>query len=381
MSDKNSHTPHNHLQKISALRQIGLNFALYTHQFSAKINFDYTAVPKHADLSWLSDNTDKLDIHFWVPSHTPGARITVSNVIGHLRTICRDLHLDWHFNISEDLPNESCDIIICYKAVPPPVSLKGSPAKVLMISDQLECFWGSLDTFDMILVHSSRPLAELLSKRHSRVFFIEESEDIEEVASGKKLLASSKPSERQNILVWHGHKHTLEGLLALRGTLEKFARSREATLRIISNMPAAKENWGRLQVEYLPHDETSFDKLVSEAKIGLVPVRNQRPKHCYFKPSSRLRRLYALGVPAIGEEKCQMVKEFTAKLPKYVSCLPAASSEGKWLEILEYYWENPSELDNLAISGNRLVEQEYVTTINAGQWIWFLSELISGKKD
>ena len=246
-----------------------------------------------------------------------------------------------------------------------------------MISDQLECFWGSLDAFDEILVHSSRPLAELLSRHHSRVFFIEESEDIREVASGKDLLASRKPSERDNILVWHGHKHTLEGLNALRKSLEKFAENREATLRIISNMPAAVENWGRLRVEYLTYDEASFGKLVGESKIGLVPARNQRPKHCYFKPSSRLRRLYALGVPAIGEEKCRMVKEFVGKLPPHISCRPAASSPRKWLEILEYYWEHPGELDNLAISGHRLVEQEYVTTINAEQWTLFISELTS----
>lgn len=370
---------YNYLQKVSVLQEIKLNISLFVHKIFSKGDFSYTEAPKHLDILSLSHCSTSINIYFWVPSQSPGARIAVWNAIDHFRAKSKELQLDWSFKVSSKLPQDKCNVLICYKAIPPPVHFKGTPIKVLLLCDQLECFWNSLHVFDEIVVHSSRPLAELIAKRHRCVWFIEECEDVHEVAWGKQNLETQKPSERGALLVWHGHRHTIEGLLALRKPLEKFARHREIKLRVISNCPAKSERWGNLQVEFLTYDAHSFHTQVGAAKIGLVPARNHRPKHCYFKPSSRLRRLYALGVVGIGEQYCPMVKEFVRKLPRSVVYPPLASSSKEWLEILEHYWRNPVELDNLAMCGHRLVEQEYMVSMYTKQWIFYLSGVLIRK--
>ncbi len=322
------------------------------------------------------DARKKLKIHFWVPAETPGARIAVFNMLGSLREEVGCEELPWEITCSPNLPKQATDVLVSYKAVPPAEPLPGQPVRVLLFCDQLECLWGELKQFAGVVVHSSLPLARLVASRHTRVWFIEECEHPAEIAAGQERLAQSPPSGRPPVLAWHGHRHTLEGLLALRPLLENFAREREVRLRLISNHPAGNEQWGTPPVERVAYDDEAFAALAGEARLGLTPTRNHRMKHCLFKPSSRLRRLYALGVPAIGESRCPMVREFAGELP---TPHPCANSPAEWARLLHHYWDHPEALDALARAGHEHVLKNYAMSRYARQWIQFLAQIFSFK--
>jgi hypothetical protein len=355
-------------RKPGKLRELALNWALLRFRIGLFRRGNILSPSIHGQLPIAVFNERK--IHFWIQSVTPGARIAVLNMLETLREEISSEQLPWKITCGPDLPSRPVDILVSYKAVPPIESLPGRPVNVLLFCDQLECFWDELDAFDYVVVHSSRALAEFVACRHSRTVFIEECEDLVEVKAGGLQLDKSPPSTRSPLLVWHGHRHTLEGLGKLRHMLENFSRQREVRLRLISNHSAGREQWGALAVERVPYEGDTFAAQVAEARLGLVPTRNSRMKHCLFKPSSRLRRLFALGVPALGERRCSMVREFAECLP---APYPTAKSPSEWNKLLCHYWDHPSELDALAIAGHACVRENYAIPRYTRQWIRFLA--------
>ena len=318
----------------------------------------------------------RMRVHFWVPAKTPGARIAVFNMMDVLREEIGNEMLPWEITCSTSLPHHDTDVLVCYKAVPPDEILPGRPVRVLLFCDQLECFWGEMKHFDAVVVHSSFALAQLVASRHAQVWFIEECEDVDEIETGSEHLAQCPPSNRPPLLVWHGHRHTMDRLYAMRPMLEQFAGEREVRLRLISNHQDGNEQWGPLTVERVAYTEENFAAQVSEARFGIAPARNHRMKHCLFKPSSRLRRLFALGVPAIGEGGSPAVKEFCRELP---APHPFASSLKEWESLLLYYWDNPEALDTLALVGHEHVVRRFAMYHYARNWIQFLDQSNSFK--
>lgn len=318
----------------------------------------------------------KMRIHFWVPAVTPGARIAVFNMMGILRDEVGSEMLPWEITCDAALPRHDTDVLVCYKAVPPAETMPGRPVRVLLFCDQLECFWGELKRFDAVVVHSSIALAQLVASRHAQVWFIEECEDVAEIETGNGHLVQCPPSKRPPLLVWHGHRHTMDRLLAMRPMLEQFAREREVRLRLISNHQAGNEQWGPLTIERVAYKEADFAAQASEARFGIVPARNQRMKHCMFKPSSRLRRLFALGVPAIGEGRSPAVRAFCRGLP---APHPFASSSAEWKRLLLYYWDNPKALNDLAHAGHEHVARRFAMPHYTCKWIQLLAQSNSFK--
>ena len=360
------------IHKPGKLRELSLNWALLRFRFGLD---DMGHVRSPSDFGELQPSAlENLRIHFWVPAKTPGARIAVLNMLDALCVECERRRLPWKISCGRDLPSQPVDIIVCYKAVPPAGSVSGKPQRVLLFCDQLECFWVELGAFNAVVIHSSRELAGLVARRHPQSWFIEECEESAEVEEGEINLVKSPPSTRSPLIVWHGHRHSLEGLQALRPMLEQFARSREVNLRLISNHESGREDWGMLSVERVSYTDNSFADQVAEARLGLVPTRNVRMKHCLFKPSSRMRRLFALGVPALGQHRCVMVREFAGCL---TSPQPVADSPDQWGELLRHYWDNPVALDALARVGHTQVREHYAMPQYARKWVQFLAQMAS----
>lgn len=312
-------------------------------------------------------STEPQSIHFWTPHAWPSTAIHVDRVLQHLRVEAEALGLRWRVTNGPDLPQQPVDWLLCLKTVPPPPRTGAKERTVLLLNDDADRLWGQLGRFDHVVVVSSPVLAALVGSVHPHVWFVEETEPVVTIAQGDNALDRLPPSQRAPVLLWHGTKESLDGLLPLREVLDAFAQETGAALSIVTNRPAATEQWGALRVRYLPWSPQVLAAEAAQARLGIVPARPPLADS-YLKSAGRLRCLLALGCPAIGDARSPDVVAFSAACD-----LPTANTGAEWLAALRQLWGDPSRLDAVARRGHALVRERYSAARTARQWLWFFA--------
>jgi hypothetical protein len=230
-------------------------------------------------------------------------------------------------------------------------------------------FWDQFSNFDAVVGTSSRPFIRLLSLGHKEVVFIPESEPVEYLDFGKRNLSVS-PAKRGNVLLWHGGRYSQDSLLGLRPMLERWAESTEAQLHVVSGQePVREERWGTLPVQFLPWSKEQLFRSAAAARFGIIPAREGLTRS-WLKPASRVRCLYALGVPTVGDSRVPDVLEFMGGFGG-----PTAYRSEEWRHTIEKTWNDDNALNQLALEGHAAVAREFSTEQTARQWI----RLLSGK--
>jgi hypothetical protein len=328
---------------------------------------------KFSEISTASIEPDKiapknLKIFFWTPVLTPGANVIVHDVLPSLAQLAREAAPGWEIRAGAELPQDEVDWLICFKAVPPPEKIRGKPRLALLICDQAELFWDSLRGFDEIVATSSRAFAGLLGLKHPRVTFISESEPPDYISFGEKNLIVS-PAARGNVLLWHGGLYSQDALNELRPALGKFAEQTGAQLHVVSGKGESRvENWGALTVHFFPWSKAQLLRSAAQARLGFVPARAS-VKLSWLKPASRVRCLYALGVPAIGDDRVPDTVDFMAAFDG-----PLAGHARAWLDALTGLWNDAGALSRLAASGHAAVAEQFSTGRTARQWLRFIAQ-------
>ncbi len=309
----------------------------------------------------------KLRIHFWTPVQSPGANVIVHDMLPALREEVAAAGLDWRINVSEQLPDREVDWLVCFKAVPDRADVVGRPRKVFLICDMKHYFWSGLREFDSVVVAPARSMAAMIALGHPRVAFLGESEPLDYLAFGEENLRTP-PAERGDVLMWHGGKWSLPPLLELRPELEKLAASRQVELHVVSGQnPAREETWGNLRVKFLPWSKEQLRQSAARARLGLTPAKASL-RLSWLKPASRVRCLYSLGIPTIGDARAPDVADFLTQFQG-----PCAAGSRSWSETLARLWDDPEELRRLAAEGHAVVRDRHSTRQTARQWARFFS--------
>ncbi|CAM8393156.1 hypothetical protein MCEET85_00911 [Candidatus Methylopumilus planktonicus] len=302
-----------------------------------------------------------IKIFFYVPHKNSGARVTVLDLYNDLIITINNLRLPWEVIISEELPNIEVNYLICFKSFPKN-SVPGNPKLIMLICDQAEIFWDHLPKFDYVVATSSKKFAKLLSLKNKKVFYISESETTSNLYEGLVNLQQA-PSSRPPSLLWHGGSYSLEALYELRPVLEDFANFNEVNLIIISGADlACKYNWGKLKIDHLPWSIKAMLESAKKSKLGIIPARSSLRTN-FLKPASRVRCLYSLGVPTIGDARVPDVREFMDKFSG-----PVAKNKDEWLNLIQVLW-NSKKIDGFAKEGWKIVNNEFSTLNTAKQWI------------
>jgi glycosyltransferase involved in cell wall biosynthesis len=89
----------------------------------------------------------------------------------------------------------------------------------------------------------------------------------------------------------------------------------------------------------------------------------------WLKPGSRVRCLYSLGVPAIGDARVPDAAEFLGEFGG-----PVASSASSWARLPTELWNSPEKLQQLAAAGHAAVAHGHSTRQTARQWIRYFSQ-------
>jgi hypothetical protein len=343
---------------------IGFHLAMYSSYWG--LHRDIISIPGEA-LKDMTTESSGLRVHFWTPGVTAGSMFIVDNVMPRIQAEADRLNFKWTVTQGPDLPKHEVDRLICFKATPPAHKIVGNPQKIMLICDQAEVHWKDLPTFDEIVTTSSKPFARVVAWRHAKVFFISEFEPDEHLAFGEENLATSV-ADRENVLLWHGGKHSLMALEAMRPVLESWARTNSARLHVVCGPePERRENWGPLEVCFFPWSPEQMRRSAKVARLGIVPAK-RRLKLSWLKPASRVRCLYALGVPAIGDRRAPDVQEFNKPFGG-----PSASGHPQWRSQLQKLWNDPAELQRLATAGHVQVQKSGTAEIAARKWIRFLA--------
>ncbi len=309
-------------------------------------------------------------IHFWTPYAWPSTAIHVGRILPHLRTQIGALGLPWQVTDGPNLPCESVDWLLCLKAVPPPRS--GSQERtVLLLNDDADRVWSRLARFDHVMVVSSPALASLVGLAHPRVWFVEETEATDVIALGGQALDRVPPSRRPPILLWHGTRKSLDGLHPLRDALDAFARETAVELSILADREDGTEQWGRLRVRFIAWSAERLAAAAAGARLALAPARPTLADS-YLKSAGRIRCMYALGCPAIGDARSPDVVAFSE------ACgAPAANTADEWVAALRELWGDGDRLDRVARRGHDLVRMKYSAARTAQQWLWFFGAAAS----
>jgi glycosyltransferase involved in cell wall biosynthesis len=92
-------------------------------------------------------------------------------------------------------------------------------------------------------------------------------------------------------------------------------------------------------------------------------------KKSWLKPASRVRCLYALGVPAIGDDRVPDVVNFMAAFNG-----PLAGRARAWPGALTALWNDPAALSRFAADGHKMVAEQFSTEQTARQWLRYLTQ-------
>ena len=314
----------------------------------------------------------RLRVRFWTPNFTPGAIFLVHRMIPVMRERLGAMGLDWDVDWGKTLPDSPVDVLICFKAVPDRTALAGNPRVVLLICDQAELFFGEFGVFDDVVVTSSHALASLIARRHPRVWFIDEGEPVENTNFGKVNLDGNLPSLRPMGVMWHGTLATRRTLDGVRDILEHAAQERPLQCFIVSGKePQSEETWGNCRVVRMPWSLDNMMEAARRSRFGLLPALESL-RSGYLKPAARVRCLFSLGVPALGDASVPEVAAFSEKMFRITGVRIAMGPKKEWRDAVSRFLADERALDRLARAGYEVVAGEYSARNTALQWIWFL---------
>ena len=354
----------------SVLTKLNFRLALYAAFLNVRRGW-FQEVPA-TPLEGTEGVPKHLKVYFWTPVTTPGANVIVHDMLPALTALAKEVAPGWEIRAGAALPANPVDWLICFKAIPDATKIQGRPCKVLLICDQADVYWEHMGEFDAIVATSSRMFAALLAARHQRVTFISETEPLEYLEYGRKNL-DTPPAERGNVMLWHGGHYSLEALNVLRPGLEDWAARTDVQLHIVSGSDGPRmEGWGALTVNYFPWSKEQLKRSAAVARLGLIPARFSL-KSSWLKPASRVRCLYALGVPAIGDDRVPDVAEFLTSFDG-----PLAGRDHPWHDIVQKVWNDHAALNRLAVRGHATVKERFSTAQTAWQWLRYLAKPIQG---
>lgn len=318
------------------------------------------------------EELSKKQVFFWVPHSTAGSKFIVEDMFNKLSSTLNLSGGEYHLSIGSNLPISDPDMLICFKAIPTQQYYRNKKTHtVLLVCDELEKFWSYLKSFDHIVVTSSFELFSLCKLRHNSVTFITEFESDESLAFGSRNLKASPIRNRFGI-AWHGGHYSLPALVKIRSVLETFGRSLQNNL-VLNLVSGSKQlyvsNWGELKVNHYPWSEANMQLVAADSRVGIVPARPSI-RTSFLKPSSRVRKLYALGVPAIGDANVPEVMRFLKEING-----PIARNPKDWLNQLNRLWfhDDPT---SLTVDGIELIRDKHSVQRCVDQWILFFQRVL-----
>jgi glycosyltransferase involved in cell wall biosynthesis len=158
-------------------------------------------------------------------------------------------------------------------------------------------------------------------------------------------------------------------LLPLKPLLVELAKKYPLKLYIVSgNKSKQQYNWGSIAITHYPWSPQAMKTCASKCALGIIPSRGTL-RTSFLKPASRIRALYALGVPAIGDSRVPDVVEFTSHFNG-----PIAKTPKEFVEKIEKFFNNPKMLNEIGLKGLKTVEERYRNQLSANQWINFFLE-------
>jgi hypothetical protein len=315
---------------------------------------------------------NKLKIYFYAPlnlrgKNSAGAAIVIIEMIRELKKTIKLFSLPWDISFNNSYPKSKVDYLICFKSLPPK-NLIGNPKIILSICDEGENFWNELNQYHAVVVSSSRPFYNLVKKKNPNTFFIGEAESEKSLSFGLENL-KKLPSTKLFNLYWHGGPNSLSGLLPLKPYLIELAKKYPINLYIVSgHQPEQHYKWGSLTVIHRPWSIMNMRVTARKCALGLIPSRGTL-RTSFLKPASRLRALYALGVPAIGDSRVPDVVHFTSIFEG-----PHAKTPKEFIEKVEMFFNNPNVLNEIALKGHKVVSKQFHNNLSANQWTNFFLE-------
>jgi hypothetical protein len=299
-----------------------------------------------------------------VDMNSAGAQQIVGQLSTPFEAVVEEMALPWSLTIGDALPASSCDLLLLFKkpfaSVP-----KDYPfgAIGLIICDQADVFWDDLVKFDFVVSTSSEEFTQLVSRRNPQTFFLPEFEPKRLIEIGRDRI--KRDSEGLDVL-WHGGHYSKSELDAIIPIISKAFESigTRATLWVVSGRQAPKiKSVGGLTVHELPWSEVNLIGAASRARLGLIPARASL-KNSYLKPASRIRRLYAMGVPAVGDSRVPEVVRLSRRIGAPVFDFSAMRPSD-----FVHLWNDVEMLRRIARSGFRVVNDEHSERITVLRWI------------
>ena len=311
--------------------------------------------------------TKKIKIYFYSIAFTAGTNVVIADMIPELIKRIKQSSLPWDVTFSMAPPKIKVDYLICFKSLPPK-KIIGNPKIFLSICDEGENFWQYLKKFDALVASSSEKFAKLISLKNRKTYFITESENFTNINFGSKNL-KNLPSKRSCNLFWHGLPNSFGALLKLKPYLIKLSENKKFNLLVVSGKKAMhKYKWGEITVSHYPWSEENMRKCAKISQLGIIPARSSL-RTSYLKPASRIRVLYALGVPSIGYSSVPDLIKFNSFFGG-----PAARSEKEFADKINYLLAHPKILNEVALNGFKCVKDFYSIKNSANQWVNLIYE-------
>jgi glycosyltransferase involved in cell wall biosynthesis len=314
----------------------------------------------------------KLKIYFYAPLNarglnSAGTKIVILEMLVELKKKIKLLSLPWDVVFSNNYPKSKVDYLVCFKSLAPE-KIIGNPKIILSICDEGENFWTYLRRFHAVVVSSSKPFSYLVRKKNKNTFYISEAESKNYLDYGFKNI-KKLPSAKLYNLFWHGGPNSLSGLLPLKPFLVELAKKYPLNLYIVSGYKPKKQfNWGSITITHYPWSTKAMKTCASKCALGIIPSRGTL-RTSFLKPASRVRALYALGVPTIGDSRVPDVVEFNSHFDG-----PTAKTPKEFVDKIEIFFNNPKMLNEIALKGLKTVKDRYSNQLSANQWINFLLE-------
>lgn len=345
-------------------------FFSYIFEYSKNTNINVPS--KIIKKTSSSPPLKKLKIYFYALKNergfnTAGAQVVIIDMLLELQKKIKSLAIPWEIIFSNDPPKNKVDYLVCFKCFAPE-NLIGNPKIILSICDEGENFWCSLGKFHAVVVSSSLTFFNLIKKKNKNTFYISEAESEEYADFGLKNL-KKLPSTKLYNLFWHGGPNSLSGLFPLKPFLIELAKKYPLNLYIVSGFkPKYQYNWGSITIIHYPWSKQNMKTCAKKCALGIVPSRGTL-RTSFLKPSSRVRALYALGVPAIGDSRVPDVVEFASHFGG-----PLSKTPKEFIEKIEMFFNNPKMLNEISLKGHETVSKKYHNKLSANQWINFFLE-------
>jgi hypothetical protein len=308
-----------------------------------------------------------LRIHFAIGAQTPGARMSVTDMVPELIQSVKALNLPWEISHGTTFPTGHIDLLFGFKTKWQDVSSSGAKKKILLIPDQGDSFWKDLNKYDHLISTSCLKFAELLTVQNKNVSLIED-------ATPDRYFQKQDNDQKTGVL-WHGHMVSLRGVHPLKDVLARFGQQYGATLKLVTNIGEHKvEKWGdkgnTILVEWIPWSEKALFDAARLSKIGIVPAIPSL-RGSFLKPASRLQYNLAMGVPSVGDGRVPHVQEFVEMVPE----TPIASSKKEWAESMTKLWNSSAMRLSLVENSRKFLLREFSTVAVPNRWVNIIADL------